>query len=64
MRERVRQQAERIAALPREKAVRLVRVGMKRRFLSTLVRCLNALERNASTRPLARRALGKLGFPT
>lgn len=46
------------------KAVRLVRVGMRRRFLSTLVRSLNALERSAATRPLARRALARLGFPT
>lgn len=64
MRDRVRQQAKWIAEMGPGKAVRLVRVGMRRRFLSTLVRSLNALERSAATRPLARRALARLGFPT
>jgi|RhiMetdeSRZDD1v2_1073273.scaffolds.fasta_scaffold92086_4 hypothetical protein len=41
-----------------------VRRGMMERWLSNVVRYLNALESQPATRDLARRALQRLGFPS
>jgi len=41
-----------------------VRRGIMERWLSTVVRYLNALESQPATRDLARRALQRLGFPS
>jgi len=41
-----------------------VRRGIMERWLSKVVRYLNALESQPATRDLARRALQRLGFPS
>jgi hypothetical protein len=41
-----------------------IRRGMMERWLTTVVRNLNALENQPATRDLARRALQRLGFPS
>jgi len=41
-----------------------IRRGMMERWLSKVVRGLNALEDQPATRDLARRALQRLGFPS
>lgn len=57
-------EAERIARAPEPEVRDYMHRGMTGRWLSTVVRCLNGMERQAGTRALAEHALRKLGIPT
>ena len=56
-------ETHRIANLSEEEARQFVDRGLRERWLSKVIRCLNQLERKPATATIARRALERLGFP-
>jgi hypothetical protein len=56
-------EAERLGHISEEEAQEYLHRGMRERWLSQVVHCLNWLERQPGTRALAQRALRRLGFP-